>query len=267
MPLRVLRKGLKGKDVERWQHFLIGRGFKDDLLADGDFGQKTHNATVEFQGQFNLKADGVVGNQTFAKAMELGFELVEDAEDTSTEGPNFPPPPDFSPLVTNAQREKVFGKIEFKRKPLPGNKEHVVITNGWDTENIEKVVVPQLVGVEGAPHDGGIFFHRLGRKQLLDMWAGWEKAGLRARVLTWGGSFVPRLVRGTTSTLSNHAFGTAFDINVAFNFMGSMPALVGKKGSVRELVKIANDNGFWWGGHFNKRKDGMHFEVAEVAKE
>lgn len=265
MPLRVLRKGVKGKDVERWQNFLIGRGFNDEILADGEFGQKTHNATVEFQQQHNLKADGVVGNKTFAKAMEFGFELVEDPEDASADGPNFPPPPaGLRPLVSNAQREKVFGKIEFKRKPVPGNKENVVITNGWDKENIEKVIIPQLVGVSGAPHDGGVFFHRLARKQLLDMWAGWEKAGLRDRVLTYGGAYVPRLVRGTTSTLSNHAFGTAFDINVAFNFLGAMPALVGRKGSVRELVKVANDNGFWWGGHFSKRKDGMHFEVSEV---
>jgi D-alanyl-D-alanine carboxypeptidase/Putative peptidoglycan binding domain len=264
MPLRVLRKGVKGKDVEQWQNFLIGQGFKDKLLADGDFGQKTQNATIEFQQHFNLKADGVVGNKTFAKAMELGFELIEDKEDTSTEGPNFPPPPDFKPLVSNAARAKVFGTIEFKRKPLPTNAENIVITNGWDKANIEKIIIPQLVGVPGAPHDGGIFFHRLARQQLLDMWAGWDKAGLRDHFLSWDGSFVPRLVRGTTSTLSNHAFGTAFDINASFNVMGTMPALVGSKGSVRELVKIANDNGFWWGGHFAKRKDGMHFEVAEV---
>lgn len=264
MPLRVLRKGDKGKDVERWQIFLIGRGFKDKLLSDGDFGQKTHDASVEFQKQHNMLADGVVGNKTFAKAMELGFELLEDKADASTTGPNFPPPPEFPPLVSNAARERVFGKIEFRHRPTPGNRESVVITNGWDKENIEKIVIPQLVGAEGAPHDGGVFFHRLARKQLLDMWAGWEKAGLRDRILSWSGSYVPRLVRGTTSTLSNHAFGTAFDINVPFNFLGSMPALVGRKGSVRELVKVANDNGFYWGGHFNKRKDGMHFEVAEV---
>ncbi|HEX5709403.1 MAG TPA: M15 family metallopeptidase [Pyrinomonadaceae bacterium] len=263
MPLRVLRKGVKGSDVKHWQIFLIGRGFKD-ILTDGEFGAKTHNATVEFQKQNNLLADGVVGNKTFAKAMELGFELIEDTEDTSTTGPNFPPPPAFPPLVSNAARQKIFGTIEFRRKPLPNNKENIVITNGWDKENIEKIIVPQLVGVEGAPHDGGVFFHRLARKQLLDMWAGWEKAKLRDRVLSWSGSYVPRLVRGTKNTLSNHCFGTAFDVNVPFNFLGSMPALVGRKGSVRELVKIANDNGFYWGGHFKGRKDGMHFEVAEV---
>jgi len=29
-------------------------------------------------------------------------------------------------------------------------------------------------------------------------------------------------------------------------------------------VSIAHDHGFYWGGHFAKRRDGMHFEVAEV---
>jgi hypothetical protein len=38
--------------------------------------------------------------------------------------------------------------------------------------------------------------------------------------------------------------------------------LVGEKGSVRELVPIANRWGFYWGGHYNGRPDGMHFEVA-----
>jgi len=43
-----------------------------------------------------------------------------------------------------------------------------------------------------------------------------------------------------------------------------LPALVGQKGSVRELVPIANENGFFWGGHFNDRLDGMHFEIAKI---
>jgi hypothetical protein len=32
---------------------------------------------------------------------------------------------------------------------------------------------------------------------------------------------------------------------------------------VRELVEIANEWGFYWGGHFT-RKDGMHFEIAKI---
>jgi hypothetical protein len=95
------------------------------------------------------------------------------------------------------------------------------------------------------------------------LWADWERAGLLHLVLTWHGSYVARFVRGSDRTLSNHAFGSAFDINFAWNKLGTVPALVGQKGTVRELVQIANDNGFYWGGHF-KRLDGMHFEVAQV---
>ena len=68
-------------------------------------------------------------------------------------------------------------------------------------------------------------------------------------------------MRGSTTTLSNHSFGSAFDINVAWNERGHRPALVGEKGSVRELVPITHQWGFWWGGHFST-PDGMHFEVA-----
>jgi len=95
------------------------------------------------------------------------------------------------------------------------------------------------------------------------LWSDWENAGLLAHVLTWAGSFVPRFSRGSTSVLSNHSFGSAFDINVAWNQLGVEPALVGQKGSVRELVPIAHQNGFYWGGHFS-RGDGMHFEVAKI---
>jgi hypothetical protein len=80
-------------------------------------------------------------------------------------------------------------------------------------------------------------------------------------VLSFAGGFEPRFVRGSRTTLSNHSFGSAFDINAEWNARGHRPALVGEKGSTRELVPIAHDWGFWWGGHFST-SDGMHFEVA-----
>src|SRR5262249_2094369 len=106
-------------------------------------------------------------------------------------------------------------------------------------------------------------FHRLAAGQLRRLWEAWGEAGLLDRVLSYGGSFVPRFVRGSKTELSNHSFGTAFDINVIWNQRGNMPAPVGQKGSVRELVPIANDLGFYWGGHWNN-PDGMHFEVAKL---
>ncbi|NRA35694.1 MAG: M15 family metallopeptidase, partial [Polyangiaceae bacterium] len=36
------------------------------------------------------------------------------------------------------------------------------------------------------------------------------------------------------------------------------------EGSVRELVTIAEEHGFYWGGFFSTRPDGMHFEAAKV---
>ncbi len=83
-------------------------------------------------------------------------------------------------------------------------------------------------------------------------------------MINWAGSYVPRFIRGSRTTLSNHAFGTAFDINTRENALGAIPALVGKHGSVRKLVPLANQHGFYWGGHFKSRKDGMHFEIAEL---
>ncbi len=67
-----------------------------------------------------------------------------------------------------------------------------------------------------------------------------------------------------------HAYGAAFDINVQWNQFNVRAALVGDKGSVRELVPIANQLGFYWGGHFRYNKhsdasDGMHFEWARPA--
>lgn len=91
------------------------------------------------------------------------------------------------------------------------------------------------------------------------------------RVIIWNGSYSPRFIRGrkddTADSLSNHAFGTAFDINydpaTNLNGLNAVPALVGQPGSVRELAAIAHHFGFYWGGHF-PRLDGMHFEVAVV---
>jgi hypothetical protein len=96
------------------------------------------------------------------------------------------------------------------------------------------------------------------------LWKAWQAKSVLPLVLTFGGSFVPRFIRGSRTVLSNHAFGSAFDINVAWNLLGNTPALVGQKGSVRPLVSIANEYGFYWGGHFNSRRDGMHFEVAKI---
>ena len=66
MDYPTLRKGDKGDAVKYLQTLLIARGY--DLGkwgADGDFGNQTEKAVKRFQRDWNLKQDGVVGNDTW----------------------------------------------------------------------------------------------------------------------------------------------------------------------------------------------------------
>jgi hypothetical protein len=262
--MRVLRRDVEGPDVKEWQHFLIGRKIEVGL-ADGVFGKKTEAATKEFQREQGLDDDGVVGNQTLGEAMRLGFEALKDPADDSQTGPNFPPPPtDLRALPNTAARQRVFGKFSFRAAPRPGNAENIIITDDFEERNIVRVIIPQLVGVRGGRPDGASRFHRLAVNQLVKLFDDWKQAKLIDRILSFDGDFVPRFIRGSRTELSNHSFGSAFDINAGFNVFGHMPALIGQKGETRDLVAIANENGFFWGGHFKGRKDGMHFEVAKI---
>jgi hypothetical protein len=127
------------------------------------------------------------------------------------------------------------------------------------------------VGTKGCPK-GKVSFHKKGVPQLQALWAAWEAAGLLPLVLTFDGGWNPRFIRGSTKSLSNHAWGTAFDVNAALNPLGCVPALVGKPGSTRKLVELAVQNGFFWGGWFGEfaggsvkgRFDGMHFECYKL---
>lgn len=258
--LPAIRIGTQGPRVVAWQTFLRGRDY-DPGAIDGKFGEHTRDATIAFQKKYRLDADGVAGRQTLLKAATLGLELIEEPADDRTSS-NFPPPPGFPPLVSNAQREALFGHYDYVPAPTADNPEAIRILGTWERDNIVRVPIPQLRKALGKKAPQSIQFHRLAAKQLQGMWADWEKAKLLDRVLVYDGSFVPRFVRGSRTVLSNHAFGSAFDINERYNRLGARPALVGEKGSVRELVPIANRWGFFWGGHYDARKDGMHFEVA-----
>ena len=258
--MRVLRKGMNGNDVSDWQNFLRGEGFYKNIV-DGDFGKGTEDASKKFQKKNGLVADGIIGNQSYGVAFMLGFSPLTD-EDESKSGPNWPSKPDFSSL-NNIQRVELFGKIEFKASGSSANPEGITITNNWTKDNLTKVNIPQLQGILGAPKNGDVFWHKKGAEQLQGLFQAWEDAGMMPLVLGWAGSWVPRFIRGSRTILSNHSYATAFDINVPWNGLGKQPALVGQKGSVRELVPLAYEYGFFWGGYFS-RKDGMHFELAKI---
>ncbi len=258
--MKVLQLGVTGAAVRQWQTFLRGQGF--DLNATGTFDDATEAATRSFQVKHKLDVDGRVGNQTFGKAGMLGLELV----DQTSSVPGFPPKPDFAPLASNAERQALFGPLKFRPAPVPGNPEAIAITNGWDGDNLVKVNIPELVGIKGAPASGNVFMHRRAAAPMQALWKAWSRKGLIDRIVSYDGAYNPRFIRGGAAKqiLSNHAFGTAFDINARFNPLGAEPAGPTQPGCLLELVPLANQFGFYWGGHFTRR-DGMHFELAVVA--
>ncbi len=260
----VLRKGMKNELVGDWQAFLRNMNLYKSVIDD-DFGNKTHESTKLFQRKYKMKEDGIVGSTTWAKAIALGFHLdIKDSDLTSKGSLNFPAKPDFLPLVTQAQREAIFGKITFKPKPTSANPEGIIVTNSFEKDNIVLVNLPQLALATNGKYTR-MRFHKECTYQLQQFFIEVEKKGLLHLIKTYSGAYYPRFVRGSRTQLSNHSYGTAFDINVAWNGLGKTPALVGQVGSVRELVPIANKWGFYWGGHFS-RPDGMHFEITEIIK-
>ena len=260
--MKALYLGSRGPEVRRWQTFLRGRSENSSVVVNGEFDTVTLTETKQFQADNGLTSDGVVGPRSFAAALNLGYPAVVD-DTVEQDGPNWPPRPAGLPLAP-LDRAKLFGRFAFVPAPTPTNPEAIKFTDGWADKNIVTVSVPQLVGVPGTLPDGAIQVHKNASEQFLRLFECWQSEGLVGNILTWGGSWAPRFVRGSRTSLSNHAWGTAFDINVQWNGLGATPALHGKKGSVRELVQTAYENGFYWGGWFKGRPDGMHFEVCRL---
>ena len=189
---------------------------------------------------------------------------------------SWPPRPDFEPL-SYSDRESIFGHIESVPAPVPGDPDAIRITNDF-TKHLVSACIPQMELIPGfsymghtvghGPKGGMVLMHELVVQPMVDLWQAWEDANLLDRIITDGGMFCARYVRGSRGVLSNHSYGTAFDLNAPWNPLKKVPALVGQKGCVRELVEIANGLGWWWGGHAwppsYDRFDGMHFERART---
>jgi hypothetical protein len=176
-----------------------------------------------------------------------------------------PAKPNFH-AMTSIERADAFGKFKFVAAPVKGNPENISIQGAWARENLVVIELQEIVGIAGAPAGGRIQCHRLMADPLRYMFEEFEQRGLLDLVHTWDGCFCPRFIRGSHTSLSNHSWGTAFDINANWNPYGKAPAAAGKLGCVYELVPIANKHGFYWGGHFLNRPDGMHFEYARLPK-
>ena len=74
----------------------------------------------------------------------------------------------------------------------------------------------------------------------------------------WG--FAYRDVRGVPGKLSNHASGTAIDLNATKHPLGQVGTFKATK--VPMLRALAHKYGLTWDGDYKNRKDEMHFEIS-----
>ena len=65
--IRTLKKGMHGNDVKSLQQLLFSKGYSVGSYGDdGEFGTATETAVRNFQHDFGLDTDGIVGPMTFA---------------------------------------------------------------------------------------------------------------------------------------------------------------------------------------------------------
>jgi len=69
-----------------------------------------------------------------------------------------------------------------------------------------------------------------------------------------------RMVRAEPTKLSNHASGTAIDLNSTKHPLDKAGTFPAEK--VPMIQALAKKYGLTWGGDYKSRKDEMHFEVA-----
>ena len=74
----------------------------------------------------------------------------------------------------------------------------------------------------------------------------------------WGYAF--RMTRGSDKVLSNHSSGTAVDLNALKHPLGKSNTF--NKEQCNIITLLITKYGLAWGGHYKKRKDEMHFEIA-----
>jgi hypothetical protein len=119
----------------------------------------------------------------------------------------------------------------------------------WVRRNIVTAEVPIL---------GTVRCHRVMVDQMAAALHEIHAAGLAGLITDYSGCYVPRhMLWNPSKSISRHAWGLAFDINVPTNGYGVTPTLD------MRIVEILRKWGFKWGGDF-AIPDGMHFELERI---
>lgn len=109
---------------------------------------------------------------------------------------------------------------------------------------------------------GGKVALRAGDVSVVLLWVA-NQFHQRVEPLEWPGvwGYAERLIRGSSATLSNHASGTAIDMNAPRHPLGVVGTFsTAQVRAIHDIVAFTN-GAIRWGGDYIGRRDEMHFEV------
>lgn len=132
--------------------------------------------------------------------------------------------------------------------------------NGWSA-NDRSVIASYDV-------PGGRLALRAGDASVVLLWVT-NQFHERVEPLEWPGvwGYAERPIRGSSTTLSNHASGCAVDLNAPDHPLGTDPEDNFTDDQIREIREIVAycEGVVRWGGSYSGRKDPMHFEIVAGA--
>ena len=134
-----------------------------------------------------------------------------------------------------------------------------VSQNGWSANDVSLTTSISVPGGKLRVRKGGVAV-------IMQFIA--EQFHSKVEPLKWPGNwgYAERPIRGGSS-LSNHASGTAIDLNAPAHWLGARGTFTSRQ--VKEIRKIlaACEGTIRWGGDYKSRADEMHFEIVKGSSE
>lgn len=244
-------------DVLLVQNLLLARGYAIKGGADGDCGDSTIGAIVDFQSDFLRQPDGVVdpGGTTWRN---LSASYTGQASTPPPAGDNI-----LKPVPRPAASSINQGLTAVGNAYVRGKLGEPLLAGGYSSL-CQMPTNPKLrrnlkLDSVGPFRVTGLVPAVLSLKKVMADIAKEQPAVYAG--LGSAGMLCCRLVRGSPSAISNHSWGTAIDLtlNGVLDAYGDDKVQFG----LTLIAPIFLRHGWYWGAAFRK-EDGMHFEGSKT---
>lgn len=158
--------------------------------------------------------------------------------------------------LTSQQVIEVFGN------PAPFVRDDGSVGDDWVEVSQVYITLPAAIPFAGQPglKVRRLRVHRLVAPQFTAAFGRLYAEGRWGLLVDCAGAYCWRAQRLAPSSRSRHSWGIAVDLNAADNPFMAPPKMP------REVVAAFESNGFEWGGRWQHRPDGMHFEFADLGR-